>query len=134
MASGLPKIVSTKLVTSPPAEPFMKWGLDFMKLVIKTRYTDNGYILVAIDYITKFVKTRALWGSIVKETAHFLYEAILTWFVCLRHLISDQDGHFISAIHTLTENFLLHHMTSKTYYSQENDQTESINKIIVWIL
>ena len=33
---GLPKSVSTKLIITLPAEPFMKWGLDFVGLVKKT--------------------------------------------------------------------------------------------------
>jgi hypothetical protein len=37
-------------------EPFMKWGLDFMGLVkLTSRYIRNQYIIITIDYITKWV-------------------------------------------------------------------------------
>ena len=49
----LPKSVSTKLMTTLLAEPFMKWGLDFVGPVKKTRHTRKRYILVATDYATK---------------------------------------------------------------------------------
>ena len=50
---GLLKSVSTKLITTLPAKPFMKWGLDFVGPVKKTRHKRKRYILVATDYATK---------------------------------------------------------------------------------
>ena len=71
---GLPKSVSTKLITTLPAEPFIKWGLDFVGPVKKTRHTGKRYILVATDYATKWVEARALQTNSTQETAQFLYE------------------------------------------------------------
>ena len=79
---GLPKLVSTKLMTTLPAEPFMKWGLDFVGPVKKTQHTGKRYILVATDYATKWVEAQALRTNSAQETAQFLYEAILTRFGC----------------------------------------------------
>ena len=135
MRGGLPKTVSSKLVIQLPAEPFMKSGLDFIGPVKKTRHTACRYILVATNYATKWVKAKALRGNTARETANYLYEAMLTQFGCPLHLVSDQGAHFInSTVHTLTEHFLLRHTTSTTYYLQGNDQAESTNKVIVRLL
>jgi hypothetical protein len=48
------------LVTTLPEEPLMKWGLDFIgpiKLTIRLRGKKN--ILVAINYVIKWVETKA---------------------------------------------------------------------------
>ena len=132
---GLPKSVSTKLITTLSAEPFMKWGLDFVGPVKNTRHTGKRYILVATDYAIKWVEARALRTNCAQETAQFLYESVLTQFACPLHLVSDQGSHFINGtIQVLTEHFLLKHITSTTYYLQCNGQAESTNKVIVKML
>ena len=131
----LPKLVSTKLITTLPAEPFMKWGLDFVGLVKKTWHIGKRYILVATDYATKWVEARALRTNSAQETAQFLYESVLTRFGCPLHLVSDQGSHFLNGtIQVFTEHFLLRHTTSTTYYLQGNGQAKSTNKVIVKML
>jgi hypothetical protein len=58
-------------------EPFMKWGLDFMGLIKSTRYIKNQYIITVIDYITKWVKAKALHDNTVKNTIEFIMNKIL---------------------------------------------------------
>jgi hypothetical protein len=112
----------TKLVTSLPEEPFMKWGLDFMGPIKSTcKYIRNKYILIAIDYATKWVEAKALRTIIAVVIAIFLYECIVTKFGCPLTIVIDQGVHFINdAIKYLKNHFLLKHVSFTTYYLQGN--------------
>jgi hypothetical protein len=53
---GLKTKSLAKLVTTFLEEPFMKWGLYFIgPIKLTKRLTRKKYILVAIDYVTKWV-------------------------------------------------------------------------------
>jgi hypothetical protein len=43
----------------PPLGPFEKWGIDLMGPLLMTR-RGHRFIVVAIDYFTKFAEVRAL--------------------------------------------------------------------------
>jgi hypothetical protein len=87
----------TKPITSLSEEPFMKWGFDFVGLIkLVGKYTRNKYILVAIDYVTKWVEARTLKTTTTIVIRIFLYECILTRFRCPLIIVTYQGVHFIN--------------------------------------
>jgi len=75
----------------------------------------NKYILLIIDYATKWVKEKALRTNIAVVRAKFLYEYILTKFGCPLTIVIDQGIHFINdIIKHLIKQFLLKHVNSTT--------------------
>ena len=58
----------------------------------------NGawYIIVVIDYLTRWVEAAPVVYCIVAKTVIFLFENIVTQFGCLRIFMSDQGTHFIN--------------------------------------
>ncbi len=93
-------------------------GLDFIGPITPTRrLIGNTYILVAIDYATKWVEVKALKTNNVVVIARFLYEYILIKFGCLLTIVIDQGVHFINdIIKHLIEKFLLKLVSFTTYY------------------
>jgi hypothetical protein len=59
--------------------PFAKWGIDFM-----TRHPHSagghGYIIVAIDYFTKWAKAMPTFDNTGKTTALFIFNHIIAHF------------------------------------------------------
>jgi hypothetical protein len=114
----------------------MKWGLNFMgpiKPIAKN--TSNQYIIVAPDYTTKWVESKALRDNIVKNIVKFIYENIITKFGCPTHFVSDQGSHFINkAIEVLVKEFMIVHHKLTPYYPQGNGQIEFINTTLGRIL
>ena len=60
-------------------EPFDKWALDFVG-PIAPMSRKKKYILVCIDFMTKWVEAKALYQETEKSMIEFMYEDIFTRF------------------------------------------------------
>ena len=74
-------------------EPFDVWGFDYMGPFP----TSNGYthILVAIDYVTKWVEAIPTSSADHNTSIKMLKEVIFLRFGVPRYLMTDGGSHFI---------------------------------------
>ena len=78
---------------------FSNWGIDFVgPIKPPARHTHEEYIIVAIDYLTKWVEAKATVKNDARTTTKFLYENI---FTCCRlpiKIVSDGDTYFLKIV------------------------------------
>ena len=123
------------LYPSLPLLPFEKWGIDYIGPVHPTSPRQNAYILLAVDYLTKWVEAKAVRTADKKTTARFMFEHIFTRFGVPKILISDRGTHFLNdLIKELTVAYGIDHRKTTPYHPQTNGLAERVNQTIVRIL
>ena len=80
-------------------QAFAKWGIDFVgPIKPPAKHTHAQYIIVAIDYLTKWVEAKATVQNNARITAKFLYEFVFTRYGLPIEIVSDQGVHFINEV------------------------------------
>ncbi|CAN6560291.1 unnamed protein product [Malus baccata var. baccata] len=114
-------------------EIFDVWGIDFMgPFPPSFGFT---YILLAVDYVSKWVKAKATRTNDSKVVANFVKTNIFARFGMPRVLISDGGSHFCNrTIEALLKKYKVTHKVSTPYHPQTNGQAEVSNREIKQIL
>ncbi|XP_057802812.1 uncharacterized protein LOC131018106 [Salvia miltiorrhiza] len=114
-------------------EIFDVWGMDFMGPFPSS--FGNSYILLAVDYVSKWVKVKATRTNDSKVVAGFLKANIFNRFGVPRAIISDQGTHFCNrTLEALFKKYGVHHRVATAYHPQSNGQAEVSNREIKSIL
>ncbi|GJR54030.1 putative nucleotidyltransferase, ribonuclease H [Tanacetum coccineum] len=104
------------------------WGLDFMGPFPNSK--GNKYILVAVDYVSKWVEAQALPTNDARVVIKFL-RRLFARFGVPKALISDRGTHFCnSQLEKALQKYGVTHKLSTTYHPQTNRQTEVTNRAI----
>jgi hypothetical protein len=83
------------LRTIKVGQPFEHVGIDIVGPLAKTTQ-GNVYIVVAVDYLTKWPEARAIPDAMANSVAKFFYEDIICRYECPKELVSDNGSAFIS--------------------------------------
>jgi len=114
-------------------ELFDVWGIDFMGPFVSSY--GMKYILVAVDYVSKWVETVALPNNEGKSVTAFLKKNIFSRFGTPRAVISDGGSHFCNKLFkTLLEKYGVRHNVATPYHPQTSGQVEMSNREIKQIL
>ena len=110
-------------------ELFDAWGIDFMGPFVSSN--GNKYILVAVDYVSKWVEAIALANNKGKSVTTFLKKNIFSRFGTPREIISDGGSHFCNRLFKgLLEKYGVCHNVSTPYHPQTSGQVEVSNREI----
>ncbi|CAN6566696.1 unnamed protein product [Malus baccata var. baccata] len=114
-------------------EIFDVWGIDFMG-PFPPSYGFT-YILLAVDYVSKWVEAKATRTNDSKIVTDFVKTDIFARFGMPRVLISDGGSHLCNRIiEALLKKYNVTHKVSTPYHPQTNGQAEVSNREIKQIL
>ena len=113
------------LIHMPPSElhaltspwPFLVWGIDIIRQILPKSSSGHEYILVSINYFTKWVEAASYARLTVARVPNFIRSHIIYRYGVPHELISDGRVHFRGEVDTLIrENGIQYHRSS-TYRS-----------------
>ncbi|RDX79539.1 gag-pol, partial [Mucuna pruriens] len=110
-------------------EVFDVWGIDFMgPFPVSNGYS---YILLAVDYVSKWAEAIATKTNDAKVVVDFLKSNNFCRFGVPKELISDQGSHFCNrAMTSLLHKYGVVHRVATAYHPQTNSQVEVFNREI----
>ncbi|XP_022850562.1 uncharacterized protein LOC111372436 [Olea europaea var. sylvestris] len=111
----------------PEVEIFYVWGVDFMG-PFPPSY-NNRYILVAVDYVSKWVEAKALPTNDARVVMDFIKKHIFNRYGSLRAIISDGGTHFRNWLFQAVLNkYGVQHRIATPYHPQTSGQVETSNR------
>ena len=119
-------------MTSP--QPFSAWGINIIGKIHPTTFNGHEFILVAIDYFTKWVEAATYKVLNSKKVAQFIITNIICRYRVPHEIISNNGQHFKGETEKLLRQFNIQHHKSAPYRPQTNGAVEAANKNIGRIL
>ncbi|RVW87634.1 Retrovirus-related Pol polyprotein from transposon 297 [Vitis vinifera] len=110
------------------------WGVDIIGKISPKSSSGHEYILVAIDYFTKWVEAASYARLTAARVAKFIRSHIICRYEVPHELISDRGVHFRGEVDTLIQEYGIQHHRSFAYRPQTNGAVEAVNKNIKRIL
>ena len=130
------------LIHVPPSElhaltppwRFSVWGIDIIRKILPKSSNGHEYILVAIDYFTKWVEASSYARLAAARAAKFIRLHIIFRYGVPHELIDDRGVHFRGQVDMLIQEYCIQHNRLSVYRPQTNGAVEAANKNIKRIL
>ncbi|VFQ69607.1 unnamed protein product [Cuscuta campestris] len=111
--------------------PFSRWGIDIVGALPK-EVGQARWIVVAIDYFTKWVEAEPLAGITGRQMIDFVGTNILCRFGVPKQIISDNGTQFEEAeFQDFLKTWGIQHTKVSVAYPQANGQVENVNRTII---
>jgi hypothetical protein len=108
--------------------------LDFIGQIHPSSSKGHRFMLVAMDYFTKWIEAVPLKNMIHKEVIEFIMKHIIHRFD-IHKLTTDQGTSFTSCqVREFADSYKIKLLNSSPYYAHVNGQTESSNKTLIKLI
>ena len=109
--------------------PFFQMRIDFMHCK-PTSVEGRGYIIVVMDYFTKWDEAMPTYAEDGKIVALFIFNHVIARFGVPQSIVTDHGSHFRNQMMVkLSAKLGFRHENSTPYYPQDNGQVEAIKRV-----
>ncbi|XP_050914124.1 uncharacterized protein LOC127128795 [Lathyrus oleraceus] len=132
---GIHHVPASELHTIVKPWPFRGWALDVIGEIKPASSKQQRYILVGIDYFTKWVEAVALINVDQEAVIDFVQSHIICRFGIPEKITTDQGSVLTGRkIQDFTKEMGIKLLTSTPYYAEVNGQVEAANKVIISLI
>jgi len=107
------------------------WGMDILGPLPKAPRAVK-YLLVAIDYFTKWIEARTLWEITTNKVEKFTWKRLICGYNLPYAIVTNNDTHVKAQTY---EDFLtrlgIKHLLTFVEHPQTNGQVEATNKYVL---
>ncbi|XP_045802291.1 uncharacterized protein LOC123895859 [Trifolium pratense] len=130
--AGIQHVPASELHLIVKPWPFRGWALDLIGEIRPASSKNQRYILVGIDYFTKWIEVVALTNVDQEAVINFIQNHIIYRFGLPKTITTDQGTLFVGRkMQDFDEQAGSRLITSTPYYAQANGQVEAANKVII---
>lgn len=135
MNSSIQHVLASELHAIVKPLLFKGWALDLISEIRPTSFKSQKYILVGIDYFTKWIEEIPLVNADQEMVIEFIQKHIIYRFRILKTITVDQGSAFTGRkMQDFSSEMGINLLTSTTYYTQANGQVEEANKVIIGLI
>ena len=106
------------------------WDICIIGKISPKSFSGHEFILVAIDYFTKWVEATSYAKLNAAKVANFIRSHIICRYGVPHELISDRGVHFKGEVDTLLQRCGIQHHRSSAYRPQTNGAVEARTRIL----
>ncbi|KAK2406377.1 hypothetical protein QL285_042113 [Trifolium repens] len=133
--SGIQHVPASELHSIVKPWPFRGWALDLIGEIKPSSSKNQRYILVGIDYFTKWIEAIPLPNVDQEAVISFIQSHIIYRFGIPESITTDQGSVFTGRkLVEFAQQTGFKLLTSTPYYAQANGQVEAANKIIIGLI
>ena len=122
---------SEPLQSITPIGTMRKWGIDMVGPLPRTQ-NGNEWLVVAIDYLTKWPEAKAVKDKRAETIATFVTDEIICRHGVPNELTSDNGKEFDNQLmRYISKRAHVKHIFTSTYHPQANGQVERMNQTLV---
>nr|KYP42717.1 Pro-Pol polyprotein [Cajanus cajan] len=129
------RVPATELHATVKPWPFRGWAIDVIGQIHPPSAKNHKYIIVAIDYFTKWVEAIPVKEVDQKEVINFIEDHTIFRFGIPQTINTDQGTIFTGRkVVQYAQSRGIKMITSTPYYAQANGQVEAANKVIIALI